>query len=128
MAYTFYKKSKYRNLKASVDGIEFDSIKEARRYQELIFLQNEGDIENLQMQVKYVLIPTQREPEKIGPKGGVKKGKVIEKECSYVADFVYFDKKLNMTVVEDTKGFKTKDYLIKRKLMLYIHGIRITEI
>ena len=59
-------------------------------------------------------------------KGGVKKGKVIEQKCSYIADFVYTEN--GEKVVEDTKGFRTKDYIIKRKLMLYIHGIRIQEV
>jgi len=73
------------------------------------------------------LIPAQREPDVIGVKGGVKKGKVIEKECSYIADFVYNDEDGDL-IVEDTKGIKTKDYIIKRKLMLYVHGIKITEV
>ena len=55
-------------------------------------------------------------------------GKVIEREVSYKADFVYFDIGLNKCVVEDTKGFRTKDYIIKRKLMLFVHGIRIVEV
>ena len=93
---------------------------------ELETLEKNGDISNLQRQVKYVLIPTQREPDIIGKKGGVKKGKVIEKECAYTADFVYEED--GETVVEDSKGFKTKDYSIKRKLMLYVHGIKIREV
>ena len=86
-----------------------------------------GKIKDLQRQVKFVLIPTQREPDSIGVRGGVKKGTVIEKECAYLADFVYVNDK-GETVVEDTKGFRTTEYIIKRKLMLYIHGIRIQEI
>lgn len=106
--------TKYRNKKAVVDGITFDSRKEARRYKELLLLERAGAITNLQMQVKYVLIPSQRID-----------GKVVERECAYKADFVYQEN--GETVVEDTKGFKTKDYIIKRKLMLYVHGIRIRE-
>lgn len=117
---------KYRNKKVTVNGIEFDSKKEAKRYSELLLLEKVKAITNLQMQVKYVLIPAQREPDIIGKRGGVKKGKVIEKECSYVADFVY--EKNGETIVEDTKGFRTKDYILKRKMMLYLHGIRIKEI
>ena len=110
----------------TVNGLTFDSKKEARRYMDLSLLARAGKIENLQMQVKFVLIPAQYEPDTIGKRGGVKRGKLIERECSYVADFVYTeDGKL---VVEDTKGFKTKDYIIKRKLMLHVHGIRIQEI
>ena len=63
----------------------------------------------------------------MGPRGGVKPGKVIERAVCYVADFVYKDTEGN-TVVEDTKGVKTPDYTIKRKLMLYIHKIRIKEV
>ena len=108
--------SKYKAKKTEVDGIVFDSKKEAKRYQELILLERAGVISDLQRQVKFVLIPVQRI-----------NGKVIERECSYVADFVYKDKEEN-TIVEDTKGVKTKDYIIKRKLMLWVHGIRIKEV
>ena len=73
------------------------------------------------------MIPPQREPDIIGPRGGVKPGKLIEKECSYIADFVYKDKD-GKTIVEDTKGFRTETYLIKRKLMLFIHGVKIHEV
>lgn len=55
-------------------------------------------------------------------------GKVVERECSYIADFVYRDAKSDKLVVEDTKGFKTKDYIIKRKLMLHVYNIKIQEI
>lgn len=117
---------KYHNKKVVIDGIEFHSKKEGRRYCELLLLQRAGAITDLHRQVEFVLIPAQREPDTIGVRGGVKKGKVIEQKCSYIADFVYTEN--GKTVVEDTKGFKTKDYIIKRKLMLYIHGIRIKEI
>lgn len=117
---------KYRNVKTTLDGISFDSRKEANRYAELRILEKAGLIQNLQMQVKYVLIPEQREPDTLGARGGVHKGRLIEKECAYIADFVYEED--GKTVVEDTKGFRTKDYIIKRKLMLNVHGIRIKEI
>lgn len=118
--------SKYLNKKTIVDGITFDSRKEASRYRELKLLEADGQISNLRCQEKFVLIPAQREPDIIGVRGGVKKGKIIEKECSYLADFVYDED--GQTVVEDTKGFRTKDYVIKRKLMLYFYGIKIREI
>ena len=108
--------SKYRAKKTEVDGIVFDSKKEARRYQELKLFEKAGVISDLQTQVKFVLIPAQRI-----------NGKVVERECSYIADFVYKDKEGN-TIVEDTKGVKTKDYIIKRKLMLWVHFIRIKEV
>jgi hypothetical protein len=124
--YGFYTSNKYQNRKITVDGLSFDSMKEYNRYCELKMLQRAGVITELQMQVKFVLIPAQREPDTIGKRGGVKQGKLIEQECAYIADFVY--KENGETVVEDTKGFKTKDYIIKRKLMLWLHGIRINEI
>ncbi len=120
--------NKYNNLKTYRDGIAFDSKREAIRYTQLKLLQNAGEISNLERQVKFVLIPTQREPDIIGPRGGRKPGKLIEKECFYVADFVYIDNKTGEKVIEDTKGMRTPDYLIKRKLMLKVHGIRIREI
>lgn len=104
----------------------FDSVKEYRRFCELLLLVKAGAITDLQRQVEFELIPTQREPDTIGVRGGVKKGKTIEHAVKYVADFVYTEN--GKTVVEDTKGFHTKDYIIKRKLMLYIHGIRIREV
>lgn len=107
--------NKYRSKKTVVDGITFDSKKEANRYLELKMLEESGAIQDLQRQVKYVLIPSQRI-----------NGKVVERECSYKADFVY--KENGKTIVEDTKGFRTTDYRIKRKMMLYVHGIHIKEI
>lgn len=123
--------SKYRNKKYTFDGITFDSRKEARRYAELKAMQQAGIIQDLKLQVKYVLIPTQREESssvyKSGKnKGKPKPGKVIEKECSYIADFVYLEN--GILVVEDAKGMRTKEYIIKRKLMLKEYGIRIREV
>lgn len=106
--------SKYNNRKLTIDGEVFDSLKEYRRYRELALLQKAGQISDLKRQVKYELIPTQR----IG-------GRVIERACAYIADFEYTEN--GETVVEDTKGFRTKDYIIKRKLMLHVYGIRIRE-
>lgn len=123
----YYKSNKYGNAKVTVEGITFDSKREARRYLDLLLLLNAGEISDLQRQVKYVLIPAQREPDIIGPKGGRKPGKLLEHEVSYIADFVYKDKDGNQ-IVEDTKGFRTKDYELKRKMMLYFHGIRIREV
>lgn len=108
---------KYHNRKTVVNGHTFDSKKEANRYSELLLLERAGAIHDLRTQVKYVLIPSQRSKET---------GKVIERECSYKADFVYTEG--GETVVEDVKGYRTKEYIIKRKLMLHVHGIRIREI
>lgn len=120
--------NKYNNLKSYRDGLAFDSKREAIRYTQLKLLLEAGEISDLERQVKFVLIPTQREPDIIGPRGGRKPGKLIEKECFYVADFVYIDNRTGEKVIEDTKGMRTPDYLIKRKLMLKVHGIRIREI
>jgi len=121
-------KSKYGANKTVIDGIEFDSKKEAKRWTELKLLERAGVIRDLDRQVKFVLIPAQREADTIGARGAIKKGKIIERECAYVADFVYTDAETGETVVEDTKGFKTKDYIIKRKLMLWVHKIKIMEV
>lgn len=107
--------TKYNNRKVTIDGIEFDSQKEARRFRELCLLERAGRITELQRQVKFELIPSQRID-----------GKVVERACNYIADFTY--KENGKEVAEDTKGFKTKDYIIKRKLMLHKYGIRIKEI
>lgn len=118
-------KNKYFNRKIHRNGENFDSRREYRRYQELLLLQQAGEISDLRRQVKYVLIPIQREPDTIGSRGGVKKGKIVERECAYIADFVYTEN--GKTVVEDAKGMRTREYVIKRKLMLYTHGIKIRE-
>lgn len=114
------------------NGIEFDSKKEAQRYAELLLLKRCGKIKDLELQKIFELIPAQYETStdvytRGANKGKAKPGKCIEKAVTYKADFYYIDEN-GRTVVEDTKGFKTKDYIIKRKLMLYIHGIRIVEI
>ena len=107
--------SKYKSKKVTVDGITFDSLKEYRHWCDLRLLERVGKITDLQTQVKFELIPSQR-----------MNGKVVERACNYVADFVYMEN--GKKVVEDTKGYKTKDYIIKRKLMLFRFGIQIKEI
>ncbi len=123
------KKSKYKSKKTTIDGIVFHSEKEATRYTELKLLQRLGKISDLELQKEFVLIPSQREASTFNSKGKEIKGKVIEKKCSYYADFCYKDE-IGNYVVEDTKSgnFRTTDYVIKRKLMLFIHGIRISEL
>lgn len=122
---------KYKNKKVEVDGILFDSKKEATRYLQLKELEKKGDIKELELQKKFELIPKQTEiyarySQKTGRR--LKDGeRVVEKACNYLADFVYIDVNGKL-VVEDTKGFRTPDYIIKRKLMLYVHGIKIKEI
>lgn len=124
--------SKYNSKKITRNGITFDSRKEYHRYCELLLLERAGLIADLRRQVTYELIPAQyesfpRHSEKTGKP--LKPGKrCVEQSVTYIADFVYLDKQTGQTVVEDTKGMKTKDYIIKRKLMLWVHGIKISEV
>lgn len=104
------KKHKYGASKTEVNGIVFDSKKEANRYKELLLLLKAGEIGFLKTQVPFEL-----------NNNGMFSFK-------YIADFVYIDALTGQTIVEDVKGFKTKEYLKKRKLMFKIHGIKIIEI
>jgi hypothetical protein len=124
----YLKRAKYRNNKITADGQTFDSMKEYHRYLDLILMQKAGEITDLQRQVKYLLLPAQREPDQIGKRGGVKKGKLLEREVAYYADFVYKITETGETVVEDTKGVRTTEYILKRKMMLFFHNIQIKEI
>ena len=116
--------SKYHSRKITRNGMTFDSIREYQRWLELSLLEKTGHIEKLQRQVKYVLIPSQYE-QTFDEKTGKPKQKCVEREVSYYADFVYF--KDGKWAVEDAKGFRTPEYMIKRKLMRYVHGIQIIE-
>lgn len=123
---------KYGNRKVQFNGIVFDSLKERDRYIDLTILEKAGKIKHLQLQTPFELIPTQYEPsgevyQSGKKKGQPKPGKVIERACTYYADFTYYTADGDF-VVEDTKGLKTKEYRIKKKLMLFVHGIRIVEI
>jgi hypothetical protein len=105
------------HAKAEVrEGKRFHSGREAKRYKELQLLERQGLIKDLRRQVRYILIPTQYDD----------KGKLVERCCNYYADFVYKDQ-TGKVIVEDSKGFKTQEYIIKRKLMLQLYGIRILE-
>ena len=124
---------KYRSKKVTVNGITYDSKKEAKRHQELLLLEKAGAIRDLQTQVKFVLIPAQYENYERYSKTGkrLKDGKrLLEREVSYIADFTY--KQADNLVVEDVKGFKQSTayavFVVKRKLMLYVHGIQVREI
>ena len=132
MVLMMMRRRKYYNVKTKTsDGIVFDSAKEARRWEQLLLLQRAGKITELQRQVAYELIPAQYETYPRFSKKGerLKDGqRLLERKVEYVADFVYTDTDRGELVVEDTKGVKTKDYIIKRKLLLLIHGIRIKEI
>ena len=134
-------KTKLNNQSIVIDGIEFASKREGNRYCELKLLQRAGEISNLEWQKKYELIPAQYETVETGEyyKVGAKKGQpktkqvCIEQSVVYIADFVYQEKS-GQTVVEDVKGYKDPSsatyakFVLKRKMMLWIHGIRIKEV
>lgn len=102
--------NKYNNIKTVVDGIKFDSKGEASRYTELKLLQRAGEINDLQLQVPFVLYSKNQHGGKV----------------KYIADFTYFDRN-GIYVVEDFKGVRTAEYKLKRRLMAEIHGIKILE-
>lgn len=111
-----YFPSKYHNTKVTVGGERFDSKKEAERWWELQLLERAGEIRDLQRQVRFELIPTQR----------TKSGKKVP-PTYYIADFTYTTRAGQKTV-EDVKGIRTDVYKLKKKLMLYRHGIEIQEV
>lgn len=127
-------RNKYRSKKITRDGLTFDSLKEYRRFRELLLLEKSGAITDLKRQVAFELVPAQfeyiktDEVYKRGERKGLPKFKrvCVEQSVVYNADFTYTEK--GQIVVEDTKGFRTKDYIIKRKLMLFFHDIKIKEI
>lgn len=131
MAYRGYfpKKGNKYNAKKSHG---FDSKKEENRYYELRLMEKAGVIKNLERQVKFVLTPTVREPDVIGPRGGKKPGRVILNESSYIADFVYTDSRTGKTVVEDVKGYRGgeayKTFTLKKKFLYDKRGILIQEV
>ena len=101
--------SKYHNKKVTIDGVTFDSKLEATRYTELKLLEKNGQIKDLKLQPSYELIPS------------FTKGGKTYKKASYIADFSYYDNELNKTIVEDTKGFKTDVYILKKKMFEYLY-------
>lgn len=124
--------SKYHAKKTEVDGIQFDSKREAQRYQQLKLMEKAGVICDLKRQVKYELVPAQ-----------YINGKCVERAVTYTSDFEYYILKplrqrtvmaepdamaIGQHIVEDVKGMRTDVYKIKRKLMLYKYGIVITEV
>ena len=124
--------SKYKNKKVVLpDGTVFDSEKEYKRWCELRLLEKAGEIQNLQRQVPFVLIPTQNEEVvRFSKKTGKQlksKMKTAEQACVYYADFTYLEN--GKLVVEDVKSEATRTdlYKIKRKLLLERYGIKIKE-
>ena len=106
--------SKYHAKRITTADGTFDSKKEYERWCELKLLERAGKIFDLRRQVKYELIPLQKT-----------KGKILEYPVNYIADFVYTEN--GKPVVEDSKGYRTAEYKLKRKLMLWVHGIRVRE-
>ena len=103
--------SKFNNRRTN----GFDSIREMNRYQELKLLERAGKIQGLNRQARFDLIPNQYDDN----------GKLVYRGIYYIADFVYWQN--HVFVVEDCKGFRTKEYQIKKKLMYYFHRIKIKE-
>ena len=103
------KKSKFKNRRCIANGITFDSIHEAKRYVVLFYKQSAGEIFKLEIHKKFNIVVNG------------------EKICTYESDFTYFNKS-GARIVEDAKGVKTPVYKLKKKLMLAVHGITITEV
>ena len=111
---------KYGNKKTIIRGLEFDSRREAARYVELLAMQRAGEIYGLDCQSSFELIPAQ-----VAPSGRK------ERRVTYVADFAYYRASDGQRVVEDVKSpvtAKLPAYIIKRKLMLQVHGIEVAEV
>ena len=109
------KTNKYHNTKTTLNGIKFDSIKERNYYIKLKMLEKTRQISDLRLQVPYVLIETFKLENK------------TFRQMKYIADFVYKDKDGKYHVV-DAKGFRTKEYELKKKLMAWKYGIIIEEV
>lgn len=105
-----FTRSKYGNRKTEVDGFIFDSKKEAQRYQQLKLMEAAGEIVDIRMQVKYHCTVN---------------GKKV---CTYIADFEYTTTKDLKVHTEDVKGYKTKEYKLKKKLVEALFNIEIEEV
>lgn len=111
------RRSKYNAEKVRTAYGTFDSKKEYKRFLQLKALHEDGVIHGLEVHPQFIVIPRQFD----------EKGKCIEKASRYVADFSYIDSD-GRYVVEDVKGYRTGEYIMKRKLMLERHSIRIKEV
>lgn len=122
-------RNKYGNRKVVIDDITFASRKEAKYYLYLKQRETDGEIPGFRMQVPYELIPAVWAEEEKQLKTKTKTvRKCLQRAVHYVADFVYTDPATGSEVVVDTKGFRTKEYILKRKMMLAFKGISITEV
>lgn len=119
---------KYHNKRVEYEGIVFDSLKEKRRYCQLQLMEKQGIISDLRMQVPYELLPAIYEDEIVKLKTKTKVVKrCVQKSVKYIADFVYKDH-YGYEVVEDAKGLRTKEYILKKKMMRALLGITINEV
>lgn len=119
---------KYHNRRVEYEGIVFDSLKEKRRYCQLQLMEKQGIISDLRLQVPYELLPAIYEDEIVKLKTKTKIVKrCVQKSVKYVADFVYKDR-YEYEIVEDVKGQRTKEYILKKKMMRALLGITITEV
>ena len=133
MAYRGWRRNgtKYNATKVTIDGHTFDSKKESNRYMELKLLERSKVISDLRLQVEFELLPNQYITEKrYGKNGKPLKDKkmLLERRVVYRADFVYTLNETSETVVEDVKGVRLPEYVLKRKMFLYKYGIPIHEI
>jgi hypothetical protein len=109
------KRSKYGNKKTVLGNVVYDSQKEANRAFELAMLEKAGIIKDLKRQVRFELIPSQKN----------ENGKVLFRPVVYIADFTYTDCKTGEKIIEDVKGFATSDFKLKQKMMYYFYHIKI---
>lgn len=109
-----FSKVKYHNKKCEYKGLKFDSLKERNHYIVLEHLEKTNQIKDLKRQVRFELQPSFK-----------LNGKTI-RAINYIADFTYL--KDGILVVVDTKGFRTKDYLLKKKMFQYKYGMDIVEV
>lgn len=122
-------RNKFGNHKVTIDGIRFDSRKEAKFYLFLKEAEKKGEISDLRLQVPYELIPAIYEDQVIHLKTKDKTvTKCVQKAVHYVADFVYRETETGNEAVVDTKGFRTPEYKLKKKMMRAFKGIDIKEV
>ena len=114
--YQYRPGNKYGNKKVTLFGVTFDSKREAQRFVDLVSMQRAGKISDLHLQVPFELVPPIKN----------EAGKTIQRGVSYVADFTYMEN--GNFIVEDAKGVRTEGYKLKKKLMLWRHGIQIKEV
>jgi len=109
------KESKYHNKRVTVDGISFQSVKEASRWQELRLMERAGEIVGLKRQLKIEVVPKTK----------------LHRARYYLADFVYFDKEQGKTIYEDVKGYRKgvayQLFTLKRDVLYWRHGIEVKE-